>query len=137
MNEPDQAGAKDQTMPLVLVVEDNLMNRKLIRDILEIRFTVAEAPTAEDAREMLATLRPVLILMDIHLPGMDGLTLTRLLKADPETRPIPVVAVSAHAMKQDIDAAMAAGCVHYLTKPLVDDPFELVDRLAQFIPPAP
>jgi CheY-like chemotaxis protein len=120
-------------MPLVLLVEDNLMNRKLMRDILEIRFDVVEAERAEDALIIMKNSRPDLIMTDVQLPGMDGLALARRLKGDPGTRAIPVVAVSAHAMQRNIDEALAAGCVAYVTKPLVEDPFVLVDRLEQFI----
>src|SRR5689334_20210015 len=109
-------------MPLVLVVEDNAMNRKLMRDILEIRFEVAEAHSAEEAVPLLQLRRPDLILMDLQLPGMDGLALVRQLKQDPATRDIPVVAVSAHAMKHNIEQALDAGCIEYVTKPLTDDP---------------
>ena len=125
-------------MPLVLVVEDNVMNRKLMRDILEIRFDVLEAHSAEDALVLLQDCRPDLILMDLQLPGMDGLSLTRLLKRDPAFHATPVVAVSAHAMKYNIEQALAAGCVEYVTKPLTEDPFVFVDRLARFLTtPAP
>jgi CheY-like chemotaxis protein len=121
-------------MPLVLVVEDNQMNRKLMRDILEIRFDVIEAPSAEEAIPLLQQRRPDLILMDLQLPGMDGLTLVCHLKQDSATRDIPVVAVSAHAMKHNIEQALAAGCVEYVTKPLTEDPFAFVDRLARLLP---
>ncbi len=124
-------------MPLVLVVEDNAMNRKLMRDILEIRFEVLEATRAEEALALLRETPPDLILMDLQLPGMDGLTLTRQLKADPATKPIPIIAVSAHAMQANIDQALAAGCAHYVTKPLVEDPFAFVDRLEKLIAAAP
>lgn len=114
---------------LVLIVEDHPLNRKLFRDLLEMQFTVAEAGSAEEARDKLQTLTPALILMDIQLPGIDGLTCVRELKADPRTADIPVVAVSAHAMQRDIDAALAVGCVDYITKPITDDPFVFLDRL--------
>lgn len=120
-------------MPLVLVVEDNAMNRKLMRDILEIRFQVVEAISAEEAIPLLEEIKPDLILMDLQLPGMDGLTLTRKLKADPETRDIPVVAVSAHAMQERMDEAEDAGCVNYVTKPIVEDPFAFVERMEKLI----
>jgi CheY-like chemotaxis protein len=122
-------------MPVVLVVEDNPMNRKLLRDILEIRFEVDEAPTAEDALGLLARRRPDLILLDLQLPGMDGLELVRRLKADPDRKDIPVIAVSAHALKSTIDEALASGCLEYITKPLVEDPFVFVDRLARLMAP--
>lgn len=114
---------------LVLLVEDHPLNRKLFRDILEMQFDVAEAGSAEEARTKLQTLTPALILMDVQLPGIDGLTYVRELKANPQTAEIPVVAVSAHAMQRDIDAAHAAGCVAYITKPITDDPFVFLDRL--------
>lgn len=118
-------------MPLVLVVEDNAMNRKLMRDILEIRFDVLEAHSAEDALVLLQDCRPDLILMDLQLPGMDGLSLTRLLKQDAAFHETPVVAVSAHAMTYNIEQALDAGCVEYVTKPLTEDPFAFADRLAR------
>lgn len=124
-------------MPLVLVVEDNVMNRKLMRDILEIRFDVLEAHSAEDAVVLLRDYRPDLILMDLQLPGMDGLTLTRQLKEDPAMRSIPVVAVSAHAMRYNIEQALECGCAEYVTKPLTEDPFAFVARLDRLIAARP
>lgn len=121
-------------MAVALLVEDNLMNRKLMRDILELRFEVVEAESAEEAAEILLTCKPELIFMDIQLPGIDGLTFTRQLKQNPETCDIPVVAVSAHAMKEDIAKAYEFGCVEYVTKPLVEDPFEFVERMALLVP---
>jgi CheY-like chemotaxis protein len=120
-------------MPLVLLVEDHEVNRKLMRDILSIRFEVAEAARAEEALEVLREQDVDLILMDMELPGTDGLTLTRRLKADDLTRDIPIVAVSAHAMQQNIDEALRGGCVAYVTKPLVEDPFVFVEWLSQWI----
>jgi CheY-like chemotaxis protein len=121
-------------MLTVLLVEDHPMNRKLFRDILEMQFVVVEAPSAELALERLESVRPDLIVLDVQLPGMDGLTLVRKLKADPQTASIPVVALSAHAMARDIEMARAAGCVDYITKPVTDDPFTLLDRLARSMP---
>jgi CheY-like chemotaxis protein len=120
-------------MTLILVVEDNAMNRKLMRDILEIRFEVVEATRGEEVFALLERRRPDLILMDVQLPGIDGLALVRRLKADQATRDIPVVAVSAHAMQHNIDEARAAGCIDYVTKPLVEDPFVFVDRLGKLV----
>jgi len=117
-------------MLTVLLVEDHPMNRKLFRDLLGLRFQVVEAASAEEAQEHLQTLRPDLILMDIQLPGMDGLTLVRRLKVRPEFTSTPVVAISAHAMTRDIEQARAAGCVDYITKPITDDPFTFLDRLS-------
>jgi CheY-like chemotaxis protein len=118
-------------MPVVLLVEDHPMNRKLFRDILEMQFEVEEAESAEVAQDLLETVHPDLILMDMQLPGMDGLTLIRLLKADPERADIPIVAISAHAMRKNIDDALAAGCVDYITKPITDDPFMFLERISR------
>ena len=117
-------------MPLALIVEDNVMNRKLLRDILEIQFTVSEAESAEEAAVVLDHLLPDLIFMDVQLPGTDGLTFVRQIKQNPLYAAIPVVAVSAHAMQDNIDAALEAGCVEYVTKPLTEDPFLFAERMA-------
>ena len=104
---------------LILVVEDKEVNRKLVRDVLRFKgFEVAEATTGEDGVEMTRTLRPALILMDIHLPGMDGITALKLLRADPATSEIPVVALTASAMPDERDEIMAAGFDGYETKPI-------------------
>ena len=121
-------------MLTVLLVEDHPMNRKLFRDILEMQFEVYEAATAEEALQTLRTVTPDLIVLDVQLPGMDGLTMLRRVKEDPATRDVPVVALSAHAMARDIEAARAAGCVDYITKPITDDPFTFLERLARVLP---
>jgi CheY-like chemotaxis protein len=108
------------------------MNRKLFRDILQFEFTVVEAGSAEAALEQLQTVTPALILLDIQLPGMDGLSLIRKLKANPATEDIPVIALSAHAMPSDIEQAREAGCVDYITKPITDDPFVFLERVARW-----
>ncbi len=117
-------------MATILLVEDHPMNRKLVRDILLFQFEVDEAGSAEAAQQYLQTNRPDLILMDIQLPGMDGLTLTRQLKADAATADIPIVGLSAHAMTRDVQMAREAGCVDYITKPITDDPFTFLERIA-------
>lgn len=119
-------------MPTVLVVEDNWVNRKMCHDLLADRFEVLEAETAAAAQELLREHLPDLILMDVQLPGMDGLTFTRLLKADPATRHIPVVGVSAHAMDADVRRALNAGCVDYIVKPIDIETF--ADRVARWLP---
>ena len=121
-------------MATILLVEDHPMNRKLVRDILLFQFGVDEVASAEAAQEYLRSHRPDLILMDIQLPGMDGLALTRLLKADPATAEIPIVGLSAHAMKRDVELAYTAGCVDYITKPITDDPFTFLERVGQWLP---
>jgi len=122
-------------MAVILLVEDHPMNRKLVRDILQFQFEVEEAVSAEDALEHLRTHQPPdLILMDVGLPGMDGLTLTRRLKADAATAAIPIIALSAHAMTRDLEMAREAGCVDYITKPITDDPFTFLERIARRLP---
>ena len=103
----------------ILIVDDNAQNLKLARVVLANEgFDVHTASNAEDALQLLRTVTPRLILMDIQLPGMDGLELTRRLKADPATRPIRVIALTAYAMKGDDEKAFAAGCDGYITKPI-------------------
>jgi CheY-like chemotaxis protein len=119
-------------MATVLVVEDNWINRKMCHDLLADQFEVLEAESAADARERLRGRLPDLILMDIQLPGMDGLTFTRLLKGDPGTRHIPIIGVSAHAMEADVRRALEAGCIDYITKPIDIDTF--AERVARWLP---
>ncbi|MBC8067750.1 MAG: response regulator [Deltaproteobacteria bacterium] len=103
----------------ILVVDDNPTNTKLLTFILSKRgYDVSTAHDAEQALELLAHHHPRLILMDVQLPGMDGLALTRLLKSDPATRDILIIAVTAAAMKGDEDKAREAGCDGYITKPI-------------------
>ena len=103
----------------MLVVEDNESNMRLISDLLETRgFRVIQTFSAEEAIMKVESERPVLVLMDISLPGMDGLTATRMLKNNPATAHIPVVAITAHAMKDYENKAMEAGCDACLLKPL-------------------
>ncbi len=103
----------------VLVVDDNPTNLKLVSDVLAFDgYRIMKAGDAEEAQELIKTSPPDLILMDIALPGMDGLTLTRKLKADARTRDIIVVALTAFAMKGDDEKARAAGCDGYITKPV-------------------
>jgi CheY-like chemotaxis protein len=124
-------------MTIAMLVEDNAMNRKLLHDILAIRFEVVDAESAEKALELLQTHIPDLMLVDLQLPGMDGLALMRRLKETPATAAVPMVALSAHAMQEDIEEAMDCGCAEYVTKPLVEDPFAFVDRMARLAgPPA-
>ena len=103
----------------ILIVDDNATNLKLVAYL--VRANGYEVDTACDAEIALIAIRahpPHLILMDIQLPGIDGLELTRRLKADPETAHIVIVAVTAYAMKGDQDRALAAGCDDYIFKPI-------------------
>ena len=103
----------------ILVVEDNPSNMKLVRALLlSEHYEVHTAEDAEEALIKLATIHPQMILMDIQLPGMDGLALTRLLKADPQMRDIFIAALTAYAMKGDQQKAFDAGCDAYIAKPL-------------------
>ena len=103
----------------VLVVEDNPVNRKLARNVLRSRgYRVLEADTGEEGIEVARSERPHLILMDLQLPGMDGIEATRRLKADAATREIPIVALSAYAQEADQQRAREAGCAGYIAKPI-------------------
>jgi CheY-like chemotaxis protein len=103
----------------ILVVDDNPRNLKLAFDVLEdAGYEVVEAVDAEEAQSMIDRNLPDLILMDIALPGMDGLTLTRKIKANERTKHIRIIALTAFAMKGDDQKALAAGCDGYITKPI-------------------
>ncbi len=104
---------------LILVVDDNVLNLKLAATLLRTEgYTVQTAGGAEEALEILIRQHPRLILMDLQLPGMDGLELTRRLKADLATHDIIIVALTAYAMKGDEEKARAAGCDGYIAKPI-------------------
>ena len=108
----------------ILLVEDNEVNRRLAGFLLRSQgYQVFEATTAAAAFEMVEKERPDLIVMDIQLPGMDGLEITRKLKEQPATANIPVVAVTSFAMKGDREKALAAGCAGYVTKPIDKNTF--------------
>jgi CheY-like chemotaxis protein len=103
----------------ILVVDDNPTNLKLVFHVLKFEgHDILNAVDAEEAQIILADTLPDLILMDIALPGMDGLTLTRKLKANERTRHIRIVALTAFAMKGDDQKALGAGCDGYITKPI-------------------
>jgi CheY-like chemotaxis protein len=103
----------------ILVVDDNPTNLKLACDVLEWSgYRVSRAPDAEQALKEIEQSPPALILMDIGLPGMDGLTLTRQLKAGEATKQIRIVALTAYAMKGDEQRVIDAGCDAYISKPI-------------------
>jgi len=118
-------------MPRVLVVEDNPVNLELVVALLEQESCeVLVAETADVALDLARTEQPELILMDVQLPGMTGYEATRRLKADPATAGIPVVALTAQAMRGDEARASEAGCAGYLSKPLDRRKFhEMLGRL--------
>jgi CheY-like chemotaxis protein len=116
----------------VLVVDDNLTNLKLVAYLMRSKgYEVTTAVDAESALEAIRANKPDVILMDLQLPGVDGLELTRRLKADPATRDIKIIAVTAYAMKGDQDKARAAGCDDYVTKPI--DTRTLPDLIARHV----
>ena len=103
----------------ILVVDDNEMNLRLLRWLLEKNgYQVHTACDAQTARAAIRAVHPRLVLMDIQLPDVDGLQLTREFKADPDLRDIPIVAVTASAMKGDQQKTIDAGCEGYITKPI-------------------
>jgi len=104
---------------LILLVEDNEANQMLASAVLELEgFEVQVAGSAVEALDQITERMPDLILMDVQLPGQDGLSLTRQLKADPATAAIPIVALTAHAMSGDRATALGAGCAGYISKPI-------------------
>jgi two-component system, cell cycle response regulator DivK len=121
---------------LILVVEDNETNQMLVRAVLELDgYVVSVAGSAGEAWDELRRVTPSLILMDVQLPGQDGLSLTRELKADPATAGIPIVALTAHAMSGDRELALDAGCAGYIAKPI--DTRTFVGQVRQFLVDAP
>lgn len=121
----------------VLVVEDNAFNMKLVSMLLrKAGYEVLQAHSADEAIALAHVHHPDLILMDVQLPGMDGLTATQILKNDESTRGIRVVALTALAMKGDEQRMIAAGCDGYIAKPIQYKSFlEEVDRLLAGSPP--
>jgi len=127
-------GIEKRSLPRVLVVEDNQDNRELVVKVLEINgYQVIEAVDGEDAIEKIRTENPDLILMDLYIPKIDGYEVTRRLKGDRGLRDIPVIALTAHAMKGDMEEALAAGCDGYISKPI--DVRELPEQIKRFLKP--
>ena len=128
--EPSHAGAKR-----ILVVEDNELNMKLLNDVLEAHgYEVMSTGRGAVAVDWARHYRPDLILMDLQLPDLSGLDATRQLKADVETRGIPIIAVTAFAMAGDEKRALAHGCDAYVAKPIVLRDF--LNLVAGYIGPA-
>ncbi|HTH66373.1 MAG TPA: response regulator [Gemmatimonadales bacterium] len=120
----------------ILVVDDNDINLELVRDLLEDQgYRVRVAIDANDAIAVLHDFRPRLILMDIQLPGMDGLTLTRMLKANPSMRDIRIVGLTGYAMAGDEERILAAGCDGYMAKPI--DTRRLPGVISSMLSPQP
>ena len=112
----------------ILIVEDNEPSRRLVRDVLRIKgYETVETETAEEGLRIAREVRPALILMDIQLPGMSGIDALRYLRADPATRDIPVIAVTASVMTQDRQKIRGDSSVR-LTRPLRLRPAEVIER---------
>jgi CheY-like chemotaxis protein len=104
---------------LILIIEDNEKNRKLCRDVLNVKgYSTIESETAEEGLKLAREKSPSLVLMDIQLPGMDGITAMKQLRAAPETAQIPVVAITASAMTHNRATMLAEGFDGYQTKPI-------------------
>jgi len=116
---------------LILIIEDNEKNRKLVRDVLQVKgYKTIETETAEEGLRLALEKSPALILMDIQLPGMDGIEALKHLKADPGTKDIPVIAITASAMTHNRQTMLAEGFDGYQTKPIsVKDFLEEVRRV--------
>jgi CheY-like chemotaxis protein len=118
---------------VILLVEDNAANAELATDLLEVAgYRVVQATTAEQALDIARRERPDVILMDIGLPGMDGLSAISALRRDSRIASIPVIALTAQAMSGDREKALAAGCVDYIPKPL--DTRAFVATVKRFLP---
>jgi CheY-like chemotaxis protein len=116
----------------ILVIEDNELNMILIRELLTLEgYRVIEACDAERGLQIARESIPAGILMDIQLPGIDGLTATKFLQKDPVLREIPVVALTAYAMEKDKREAIAAGCIGFIAKPI--DTRSFVKTVSKFI----
>lgn len=118
--------------PIILLVEDNLHNRRIFQGVLaHAGFQVVEAEDGQKALDAVARERPDLILMDLSIPVIDGWECTRRLKAAPETTSIPIIALTAHAMRGDEDRAREAGCDGYLSKPI--SPKKVVEEVRRVL----
>ncbi len=118
---------------LILIVEDNEKNRKLVRDVLQVKgYKTIETETAEEGIRLAQESQPALILMDIQLPGMDGITALKRLRAEPKTRNIPVIAITASAMTLKREAMLAEGFAGYQNKPIsIKDFLEEVGKVLE------
>ena len=128
----DNKGIQIGPSQKILVVEDNQDNRELVVKVLKINgYKVIEAVDGEEALEKTKTENPDLILMDLFIPKIDGYEVTRRLKSDKDLKHIPVIALTAHALKGDMEVALAAGCDGYMPKPI--DVRELPKQIEYFM----
>ena len=117
----------------ILVIEDQVDNRQIVRDLVTASgYRLIEATTGEEGLDMATRERPDLILMDIQLPGIDGYEVTRRIKANPQLRQIPIIAVTSYALSGDDKKAFAAGCDGYVTKPY--SPRLLLAKIREYLP---
>ena len=115
----------------ILVVEDNDLNMKLVKAILTpCGHEILTAEDAESGLRLAREHRPDIVLMDIQLPTMDGLEATRILKADPDLKDVPVIAITSYAMQEDRQKSLAAGCDGYISKPI--SPKHFLEKLSAF-----
>jgi CheY-like chemotaxis protein len=116
----------------ILVVEDNKLNMKLVKGLIKIgKYRMLEANDAESGIEQIREKQPDLVLMDIQLPGMDGLSATKVIKEDPDLKDIPIVALTSFAMQGDEEKALAVGCTGYITKPI--DTRKFLETVSQYL----
>ncbi len=116
----------------ILVIDDDHRNLKLVRALLQVSgYRTLEATSGEQGIKLVRDEKPDLVLMDIQMPVMDGLEATEILKADPMTKDIPIVALTAYAMKGDEERIRAAGCDGYITKPI--DTKEFSKKISEYL----
>ena len=116
----------------VLIIEDNALNMKLVRSLLQLRdIETVEAENAEKGIKIAKSCKPDLILMDIQLPGMDGLQATKKLKSDFDLNSIPIIALTSYAMQGDEEKAIESGCIGYITKPI--DTKKFLETIGEYL----
>lgn len=129
--QPTARHRKCEVMKKILIVEDVEFNRDLVVQLLEDDYMILTAADGQAGVELAERERPDLILMDLSLPGVDGWEATRRIKANEALRNIPIIALTAHAMRGDAEKARACGCNDYLSKPIDED--LLFEKLRQFL----
>ena len=116
----------------ILVIEDNELNMKLVKGLLRIgKYCMLEASDAESGIQLIREQRPDLVLMDIQLPGMDGLSAAKIINEDPLLKDIPIVALTSYAMQGDKEKALEAGCTGYIAKPI--DTRKFLKTISQYL----
>jgi CheY-like chemotaxis protein len=116
----------------ILVIEDNKLNMKLVKELISIgKYRMLEANDAESGIQQIREQQPDLVLMDIQLPGMDGLSATKIIKEDPALKDIPIIGLTSYAMQGDKEKALAAGCTGYITKPI--DTRKFLETVSEYL----